>query len=316
MNNFNSFQLVVDAINLCDNLDDTGRPHLLELTKALHSPKEFERLTRVNEYESALHWRSTLERLLEESQLSDEQMWIYVSQVRADIIRMHAILHLVEYTIRRGKMEAAMLYTEQLAQIKCGRTNDNRTLGFRKILRHYATEGDLERFLDLLKKCEPGKERYDIDRCKYEVMGAYALKSSLDEVLRVCRSKPFGEKYYVAALIPLCKIRTFAEMKRILDEHPALDVPALFVRETILAKVFSQNVRRYFDAAEFKEIFELVDKVDPKKKAGDLTLRDALLMTIGMNCEDLPSVVRCRKAIKSARTKAELRFVEKTLGGK
>lgn len=304
-------KLNIQGLNLVDQR--ASKEQLLTIAEKIFPPDRFDQLARFENYYSGLSWSHNLERLFKEIRIEPEIRFDLILEIENPIMRMHQTLYFLEDLTSVGELAFAHQVVESLKSIKSGRTNDTRALGYRKILEHYAAEGNLEEFSKTIKRCEPAKERNTIQRIKSKFISNYSEKNALNDTLKIVQHKLFGDKFIWSALEPQTKTISYQKMKDILDTNELLSQLKHDTKVQLLAETFFHHSKNNYDLNEFQEIYQLVYDLDPKIKAGDVKLRDWLLMQIGSNLNEIDLVVQCRKAIKNNHLKKELGIVEKRI---
>lgn len=304
-------KLNIQGINLANQ--KASKEELLTIAEKIFPQDKFNQLSRFENYYSGLSWNHNLEYLFKEIQIEPEIRFDLILEIENPIMRMHQTLYFLQDLTSTGRLEFAYKVVESLKNINSGRTKDTQSLGYRKILEHFALEGNLEKFTKTIKLCEPAKERNDIQRIKSKFVTSYSEKNSLENTLKVVQNKLFGDKFIFPALEPNTKKVSYQKMKDTIETNEVLNQLEHETKVQLLAETFFQSSKNNYNLQDFEEIFQLVFDLDPKVKAGDVKLRDWLLMQIGSNLNEIELVIQCRKAIKNNSLKKELSYVEKRL---
>ncbi|MBP1990562.1 hypothetical protein [Paenibacillus eucommiae] len=298
----------IEAINLCHKEGYYDKsPQAIGRLEALYAsifmPQDRSKISK-NQYESSLSWERKLIELFESSSVDD--IWPLVKQVEDDIIFNHLALYVIEKLISQQQIEASYAYIEQLKVLHIFKEEDNRYTGYRVLLKYYAEQADTGHFLEILKKSEPIKERYEIENCKTILVSETSKKHGWEAALTLCKHKKIGEKYTIAALLPVAETWNYEDMKQLFLDQPHLETEKNPVRTQLCVAAFCHQMRRKWDPLFFQEVFDLADQTDPSIKWGDCRMRDGLLLDIGLACQDIELVTKCKKAIKNNSIKKEL----------
>lgn len=270
----------------------------LEIAERLLGPERVARIVSAGNAPSGRDFRDRLVALLDEADLGADETWGWVRRVPDPVDRMFALLASIRRIARRDGPSAAEPLVEHLGEIQVGRMNDTRALGWRELLALHAERGDADAFVATLAKCETAKERHVIESAKHVLVRAYAARDGFDAAARLCGGKAFGPRYLKTALVASAKRESYPSMKALLERRADLPLEP-GDRERALVAAFAAQAPE-LASADFDAVFALATELDPKIKAGDLRLRDALLMDLGLACRDAKLVERCRKAANGA----------------
>ena len=299
-------KLNIQGLNLA--YQKAPKNQLLSIAEKIFPAEKFERLSKFENCYSGLSWNSNLDRLYEETLVEPDIRFNFVLSVNDPIMRMHQTLSFLEYLTSTDNIDFANEVVESLKDIESGRMKDTRSLGHRKILDYYADKADFTNFSAVIKCCEPAKERTNLDRIKWKFISNYSEANTLEDTLKVVKHKLFGKKYFFGALEPMTKKVSYKSMKETLENHELLAELESSTKIQLLAETFHYSSKVGYDLNDFNEIFEQVFNLDPKIRAGDVKLRDYLLMQIGCNLNERELVMKCKKEIKNNRLKKELSF--------
>ena len=189
---------------------------------------------------------------------------------------------------------------------------DTRALGVRELLSVHAERGDAVDFLALLPRAEARRERSRLDALKATLVSEVSRRDGIDAALTLLEHARFGSRFL--GLVPgaLTETASYEEMRTLLQrpELAALEEPQV---TQLLAETYANAMGRGGPSDGFDAVFERVMQVEPNRTAGDVKLRDWLLMRIAMHQDDLARVQLCRRAIRSRRLKQELQALEARL---
>lgn len=305
--------LNIKGINLV--FDKGPRDELINIAEKIFPEERLDSIKLYDNCYSGSSWSDNLDLLFNQlPTLEDGKRFELIRNIKDPIKRMHQTLSLLNDICNEGKVELALHVIQSLANIDCKpRVNDTRALGYRKLLEFYAKEGDFDNFKKYIQLCEPGKERYAISRIKYIFISSYTLLNGADRATNIARKKPFGKQYLVTVLSAATELHNYQEMEKALNQFEDIDSISEEDQIRLLAESFKKHVKTHYDEKHFDELFHKIDSLNPKIRSGDFKLRDILLMTIGMDIDDLNRVTQCRKAINNRGLKSELKFVEETL---
>jgi len=303
----------IEGLNLV--FDRAPKEILIDIAREIFSVRNFEQILISNNCYSSLSWNHNLERLFDEDgTVSDKERFNLIMTIKCPIMRMHQTLYLLDKICTEGKIDFSYRVIQSLKGIDCkSRVNDARSLGYRKLLGWYADQGDIENFLKTIKVCESGKERDTIAGLKATFIKRYAENNGGEEAIKIARKKPFGPKFLSVVLLAIATKTSYKEMKILLEAIDSReDIPHEDVIR-VLAISFRNHSEDGINEEEYSELFDSINNLNPKIKAGDFRLRDTLLLNVGLNLVELEKVVQCRKAINNNNLKKELRFLEKEL---
>ncbi len=292
------------------------KEELLSIAKDIFPDFRFEEVTLFDNCYCCLTWNHNLKDLFEQdNSLGKEERFSLVVEIEDPIMRMHQILDFIESLLKKEEVDYAYMVLERLGEIDLNseRMPDPRSLGYRKFLEYYAQKADRDNFLKTLKLTEPGKQKNEIERLKSLFVQEYAGKNELADSLELLKNKAFGDKYLYHVFAPIINKISYRKMKTLLETTEALQTMPENDRLTILAQTFADDAKTDFSVADFEELFGQIEVLDPEIKAGDVRLRDFLLLQLGMNLNDLEYVAKCKKAMNNNILKKELTLVENNL---
>ncbi|WP_413511860.1 hypothetical protein [Myroides odoratus] len=189
---------------------------------------------------------------------------------------------------------------------------------YRLIAHYYAERGDKVNFLQVLKKCDARKDIYDLEEIKEIFIQTYAIEHPLEKVVALVQNKPFGNQYYVAAFLPLVKIKSFSDIQTLLTA-PQFQVSKLYLQEIILTNAF-----RYNEANQTLENFsilqQMLDKIPARVRwaPSDFSLKDNLwsftadALLANQQVDFTAEVIYCSKKISAKIIKDNLKKQLKT----
>ncbi|WP_324027437.1 hypothetical protein QSV08_05880 [Maribacter sp. BPC-D8] len=250
------FKIIENIINTLNNVDES---------LAIHNQR----------YGcSYLNIKDRLFQSFENLELSTTQLIEYLEKAEYIILQYH----LTEYVIKKQLLQNEV--KKSLELISKISDKSYHYSSYRLIANFYGLKGDKNNFLKILKKCDARKDVYEIECIKENFIENYSCINSLEESFELIERREFGNKYYIAALLPIVKIKTFDEVKELLNDS-RFEVPKLYIKEIILTKAFELNKKNQ-NTENFNYLKGVLNEIPSRVKYGnsDFSLRDNLWISI------------------------------------
>jgi hypothetical protein len=303
-------QKIIFGLNLI--FDRGSKQELIAIAKDVFDESEFKSISLFNNCYSSLSWNNNLKNQFDNQTIPFDTRLNYVKAINDHVIRMHQLNYFLNDLLSKDEINYTQRVLEEYAKLDVNIFNDPKVIGLRILLEYYAEIADYERFYELVKQCEPAKERNQLQRIKNIFISSYALKFGIEKVIKILDSKIFGEKYTYSALLPLTKQVAYLKMKNILANNVFFDTFDRNLKTQILVETFENDAKNQkFSNLYFEELFIEVVSIDPKIKAGVVRLKDILLVKLGQYSDNLEYVIMCKSEITSNDMKKELAIIEK-----
>lgn len=209
-------------------------------------------------------------------QLPADELLLYLQKSKDFILQ----LHLAEYIAKKLLLENDIQKTLNLVNFIQKKEYHYRI--YREVAKYYALKGDKENFIKILKKCDGRQEVYQLEYIKEIFMENYASENSLETIFELIENKLFGKKYLVVAMEPFTKIKSFEEMKTIVD-FPIFEDSKRYLKPIILTHSFTQNKANQ-TTENFEYLKILLDEIPAKIRYGnsDFSMRDNLWSSLAV----------------------------------
>lgn len=242
----------------------------------------------------------------EDLQLSTIELLSYHAQVEYVILQLHFSEYIIEKLLLEDNVKKSLELVLTISD------KQYHYSAYRLIATYFAHKGDKENFMKILKKCDARKDVYELEWIKEIFIKNYSIHHSLENVFQLIERKEFGKKYLVATMLPLCKIKTFEEMKKLIS-LTIFDEPKLYLRPIIMTYAFTQNKENQTNE-NFEYLKTLLLDIPSKVRYGnsDFSMNDNLWCDIARSLfeHDIQKFKRewdfCIKKINSKIAKREM----------
>ncbi len=288
-----------------------SKQELVAIAKEVFDESEFKSISLFDNCYSSLSWNHCLMNQFDNQSLPFDTRLNYVTAINDHVIRMHQLNYFLKDLLSKDEINYTQRVLEEYLKLNVNIFNDPKVIGLRILLEYYAEIADYEKFLELIKQCEPAKEKNQLQRIKNIFISNYALKFGIEKVIKILNSKIFGEKYTYSALLPLTKQVEYSKMKNLLANNVFFDTFDRNLKTQILVETFENDAKNQnFSDLYFEELFIEVVSIDPKIKAGVVRLKDILLVKLGQCSDNLEYIISCKKEITNNDMKKELAIIE------
>lgn len=249
-----------------------------------------------------LTWKDRIQVLFDTAALGADEMLAWTQQVQDESLRGHLLLHIAADLALEGEMaRVEQEITPRLPPNMAHRAD-------RVLLMEYARRGDVDGFLRKQKQAKQRQERSSLLEARELLVEQVSASQGIDEALRLCdEAKGFGESYRAKAMLSYAGTVSVNAMSAWIVAHPALFTSAPGLKESLLVRAYVEGPRADHSASDaFDDLLMRVDALDKSLRHGDASLRDWLLLDLGMAAGPGPRRLLCRKKIRSAWVKREL----------
>lgn len=254
----------------------------------------------------SLSWKDRIEVLFDTARLGASEMMVWTLQVDNEILRDHLLLHIAADLAMEGEM------TRVEEDITPRMRPETAYRADRVLLMEYARRGDADGFLRKHKKTNQRQERSTLVDARNLLIEQVATRQGVDAALRLCdETRGFGDSYRATAMRSHADTADLDAMRAWLAANSAVLASTPGLEEELLVRAYAKGSHPNSDDSDhshdsFDELFDKVDALDRSLRAGDGSLRDSLLLTLGVAVGAGPRRLLCRKKIGNASIKREL----------
>lgn len=303
---------IVSLMNSSKDLSNeefNNNTEVLEVFKMIHGK---EKLNSVLESKTDLHLNKfytlslQIENLAKGENISIDELKREICRIEEFYPRNWQLINLIEIAIGRKETDNAETIISQLPDDDKG---PSQYVGHRKMLKHFAKQGNLVEFKKRIKFCKTGKfPRNEINEFKLRLIQAYSEQNGIEKGIELCKTKLFGDKFTSAAIMWKASNMTLNEIDKTLENYLILEQINPYIKAELYAKHFFDKRFLMISEEEFERVCDEINNVDEKTKIGDGKLRDYLFNNLGSSTMNESHIRECKKRIKSSFYKKELNY--------
>lgn len=302
--------LLIDVINTTDKLNGeqfNKNPEAVNAYKIIYGETT---LNQILSSKTDLHLNRfyspdwTLQTFVKDRNLSVLYVRSLIETIENKYTKNWLKIFLIQRAIDLQDVNLADVLIEELPDEEKGPV---RYVGHRIMLKHYASIGNQVEFKRRLKLAKPAKfPRNEIGGFKSLLIENYSRKNGFEKALELCNDKAFGEEFSIAGIRWSAHLMDLDKIDQMLTKYPIINKEN--AKADLYVLHFFNQKPLTIDDNDFDRVFTEVIKVDKDIKAGDLRLRDSMLMDLGGSTLKKWQIIECRKNIISPLVKKELTF--------
>lgn len=304
-------EALTKVINSTENLfgeQFNKHPDALYAYEVLFGKKELEEtLASKNdlEYNAFYHPSGYFERQITIRKIPTKTAKFYIDQIIHTTRKNHMLLSLMETALERNEINEAISFIDELEEGEF----EIKHHGYRNLLNHYATTGDLIEFKKCLKLSKPAKSpRQNVVSSKFKFISNYADKYGTEKAIELLKDKVFGNKLCLATIENQAHKFTLSQITKLLKKYPLFVEHDEFTKPWLFVNHFSNQKPITVNEDEFEITISEILKVDKDLKRGDGRFRDYMLFDLGSSVEEMEQIKTCKKHIIAPFYKRELNY--------
>lgn len=303
---------IVNLMNSSKNLSNeefNNDSEVLDVYRMIHGN---EKLNSLLEQKNDLHLNKfysltlQIENITKSEEITITELDKEINRIEEFYPRNWQLINLVEIAVSRNETETAEQIISQLPNEDKG---PSQYIGHRKILNHFAEQGNLIEFKKRIKLSKSNKfPRNEIGEIKLKMIQTYSKLNGIDKGLALCKTKLFGDKFTSAAIMWKASLMTLDSIDETIEKYSFLAEINPYIKAELFTKHFFDKRLTAITDEEFEKVSNEIDKIDMKIKIGDGRLRDYLFNDLGSSTINKTQIKECKKRIKSTFYKKELNY--------
>lgn len=309
-------EALTQAINSTEKLfgeQFNKHPDALHAYEIVFGKKELEEtLASKNdlEYNAFYSASGCFERQVKMREIPTKIVKFYIDQITHQTRRNHMLLSLMETALIRNEVEESIGFIDELVEDKF----EIKYHGYRHLLNHYASTGNLTEFKKCLKLAKPAKSpKQGVITAKFKFISNYAKENGVEEAIELLKDKAFGIKYCLATIEDHAHKFSLKQIDELLNKYPLFLEHDEFSKPWLYVRHFANNKPVNITNEDFDLTILEILKVDKDLKRGDGRYRDYMLFDLGGSVEQLDQINICKKNIIAPFYKRELNYHIKIL---
>lgn len=255
----------------------------------------------------SLTWKNALLTLFDYGNYTEDNMLQLAKGIQDNIIFNHVLKHIITNCVVLGNTEKAENLIPNFRPSHIFKEHDNMDMGYLILLKHYALQGNDKCFFKYFKLSKPAQNKTEVHNIKNLLVYHFSENNDIADSIALCSHRSIGHKYIFNALLPYADKGQYMVLQGIFNRYPELKQPEKHTELRLLDHAYAIARKQQLDIPDdFDLLFSRAIDIDRKLKHGDMTLRDALLLDLGLASSDSTRVQQCKKAIKSQWVKSEL----------
>jgi len=307
----NKLNLIIDTINITENIwggeEFNSNSNVLNTYRIIYGEDALQKiLSEKNDLHLNAFYRldSTFENVVSENDIDTAEANIFINRINAkNYTRKWLKIWLIRRAISKKELELAEDIINEL-------NDEDKYIGHRLMLLHYALTVDIENFKFRLKLSLPGKfPRNEIGQSKSILIENYSKKYGYEKGIDLCNDKIFEKTSAIVAVKWTAHLITLDEIDNILVKHNKIEQGSPNAKAILyVAHFYEQKYINEIPNDEFEKVINELMKIDKDVKCGDFRLRDFLFIDFGASTLNKNQITNCKKMIISPIAKRELNY--------